>query len=148
MTTIISGTYGRTRDFEEVDKLPEVGSEWTGRGYEDARVMDVEEINEEVAGTTSGNPKEHYTFYRVSIEMDGEEFHEYIAIPGGYVDAIEAEERKEDPQARYDKRMTKIITMKLNKGTDADILAKLESIGNVQGYIKQLIRDDLARAGE
>jgi hypothetical protein len=145
MTTIISGTYGRTRDFEEVDKLPEVGSEWTGYGYEGARVMDVEEINEEVAETTSGDPKERYTFYRVSIEMDGEEFHEYIATPGGYVDAIEAEERKETPQARYDKRMTKIITMKLNRGTDADILGRLESMENIQGYIKSLIRADIPR---
>ena len=145
MMTIISGTYGMARDFEEVDKLPEVGSEWTGYGYEGARVMDVEEINEEVAETTSGDPKERYTFYRVSIEMDGEEFHEYIAIPGGYVDTIEAEERKETPQARYDKRMTKIITMKLNRGTDADILAKLESVENIQGYIKSLIRADITR---
>jgi len=47
------------------------------------------------------------------------------------------------PQARYDKRMTKVITMKLNRGTDGDILSKLESVSNIQGYIKALIRADI-----
>ena len=49
----------------------------------------------------------------------------------------------ETPQARYDKRMTKVFTMKLNRGTDAEILAKLESVQNIQGYIKELIRADI-----
>lgn len=53
--------------------------------------------------------------------------------------------KTETPQARYDKRMTKVITMKLNRGTDAEILAKLESVENIQGYIKELIRADLAK---
>lgn len=35
------------------------------------------------------------------------------------------------------------VYLKLNKDTDADILAKLESVGNVQGYIKALIRADM-----
>ncbi len=34
--------------------------------------------------------------------------------------------------------------MKLMHSTDADILAKLESVGNKQGYIKALIRADIA----
>jgi hypothetical protein len=34
--------------------------------------------------------------------------------------------------------------LKLNLKTDADILEKLESVGNRQGYIKELIRKDLA----
>ena len=140
MKTIISGTYGKTRDFEEMDKLPEIGSEWTGSGYEDARVMAIDEINDEVAETTSGDPKARFNFYRVTVEMDGDEFQEYVAIPGGYQDEIE---KKETPQARYDRKMTKVITMKLNKGTDADILSKLESVDNIQGYIKSLIRADM-----
>jgi hypothetical protein len=145
MTTIISGTYGKTRNYEEIDHLPEVGSEWTGAGYEGAKVSDVEKINDEVAETTSGDPKARFDFYRITIEMDGDEFKEYIAIPGGYLEAIEKEEKKETPQARYDRRMTKVITMKLNKGTDAEILAKLESVDNMQGYIKWLIKADISK---
>lgn len=63
----------------------------------------------------------------------------------------EAKTQKEQsltPQARYDARMTKQISLKFNKGTDADILEKLEKVENIQGYIKQLIRDDLTKAGE
>lgn len=44
---------------------------------------------------------------------------------------------------KYDAQNTIQIKLKLNKGTDSDILAKLETIGNKQGYIKQLIRDDI-----
>lgn len=45
--------------------------------------------------------------------------------------------------ARYDKQNTKQIMMKLNKGTDADIIEHLGTVGNVQGYIKALIRADM-----
>ena len=45
--------------------------------------------------------------------------------------------------AKYDAANTKQIKMKLNTTTDADILAKLEAVGNVQGYIKELIRADI-----
>ena len=44
---------------------------------------------------------------------------------------------------RYDEKRTRQIKLKLNVGTDADILEKLDSVPNKQGYIKQLIRDDL-----
>ena len=37
------------------------------------------------------------------------------------------------------------MIMKLNKHTDADIFEYLADITNVQGYLKQLIRDDIAR---
>ena len=36
------------------------------------------------------------------------------------------------------------LKMKLNKNTDADILAKLGSVTNKQGYIKELIRRDIS----
>lgn len=39
-------------------------------------------------------------------------------------------------QARYDKKQTVQIGMKLNKITDADILEVLEKQKNKQGYIK------------
>ena len=48
-------------------------------------------------------------------------------------------------QKEWDKQNTKLIGMKLNKNTDADIFAHIASIPNVQGYLKQLIRDDIAR---
>lgn len=35
------------------------------------------------------------------------------------------------------------IKLKLNRKTDADILEKLESVPNKQGYIKELIRDNI-----
>jgi uncharacterized protein YrrD len=47
--------------------------------------------------------------------------------------------------AKYDSANTKQIKMKLNTTTDADILAKLEEVGNIQGYIKQLIRADISK---
>lgn len=48
---------------------------------------------------------------------------------------------------RYDKHNTKQIALKLNVHTDADILQRLQEVGNVQGYIKQLIRRDIATHG-
>lgn len=40
------------------------------------------------------------------------------------------------------------VVMRLNYNTDKDIFAKLEEVGNKQGYIKRLIRADIAREGE
>lgn len=39
----------------------------------------------------------------------------------------------------------KSVFMKLHKERDADILEKLSSVGNVQGYIKELIRADISK---
>ncbi len=47
-------------------------------------------------------------------------------------------------QAKYDAKNTKQIVLKLNLKTDADILEQLEKVGNKQGYIKELIRKDIA----
>ena len=47
--------------------------------------------------------------------------------------------------AKYDASHTVQITMKLNKGTDADILDKLATVANKQGYIKDLIRRDISK---
>lgn len=52
---------------------------------------------------------------------------------------------KSTPQARYDAAHTVQITMKLNRTTDADILDRLQSVPNRQGYIKSLIREDLSK---
>jgi hypothetical protein len=48
---------------------------------------------------------------------------------------------------RYDRTHTTRIFIKLNNATDADILARLETVGNKQGYIKTLIRADIEHAG-
>ena len=51
-----------------------------------------------------------------------------------------------EAQAKYDKKHTRRINLKLNLELDADILHKLDSVDSMQGYIKDLIRADLAEA--
>ena len=46
---------------------------------------------------------------------------------------------------KYDKTHTKQVHLKFNLESDADILNHLEQKENVQGYIKQLIREDMQR---
>ena len=48
----------------------------------------------------------------------------------------------------WDRDNTKMVHVKLNRKTDADILKKLEEQSNVQGYIKQLIREDMKRTAQ
>lgn len=48
----------------------------------------------------------------------------------------------------YDQTHTRQVKMKLNLRTDADILAKLNSVPNKQGYIKELIRRDIKREAQ
>lgn len=49
---------------------------------------------------------------------------------------------------KYDAANTRQIMLKLNKGTDKDILEKLDNVENRQGYIKNLIREDIRKDGE
>lgn len=49
---------------------------------------------------------------------------------------------------KYDKQNTTQVKLKLNLKTDKDIIEKLESVGNKQGYIKRLIREDLQKETE
>lgn len=44
---------------------------------------------------------------------------------------------------KYDRANTIRISLKLNKTTDAEILAKLDSVDSKQGYIKALILADI-----
>lgn len=44
--------------------------------------------------------------------------------------------------AKYDAKMTVYTGLKLNIKTDADLLNKLDTVKNKQGYIKELIRRD------
>jgi hypothetical protein len=50
-------------------------------------------------------------------------------------------------QAKYDKGHTTGVYMKLNTGTDQDILAWLEEQDSKQGAIKRLIREEIERSG-
>ena len=50
------------------------------------------------------------------------------------------------PQDKYDKANTIQIKLKLNKTTDADIIAYLENTGNKQGIIKALLRAEIERS--
>lgn len=46
---------------------------------------------------------------------------------------------------KYNATTTKAIPFRLNLNTDKDILEKLSSVDNVQGYLKSLIRADIAK---
>ena len=54
-------------------------------------------------------------------------------------------ERVLDYIREYDKQNCRQLCLKLNKRTDADILAVLDRLDNKQGYIKALIRADIER---
>ena len=57
--------------------------------------------------------------------------------------ATEAQKRaqKKYDEANKDKRYN--VYLKLNRDTDTDIIEKLETCDNIQGYIKKLIRADI-----
>lgn len=50
-------------------------------------------------------------------------------------------------QLRYQHSGIKKVSLSLTRTKDADIIAKLESVDSAQGYIKKVIRDDIAREG-
>lgn len=54
-------------------------------------------------------------------------------------------ERKETPQERYHKAHTVNVNIRLMKNTEQDIIQWLQSVPNKAGYIKKLIREDLAK---
>lgn len=54
-------------------------------------------------------------------------------------------ERKLTPQERYAKKYKKQYKIDCVTRTEQDIIQKLESVPNKAGYIKKLIRDDIAK---
>lgn len=82
-----------------------------------------------------GDPQP-YTFQLKQIDFDPAEHEGKIAG------------RRYEAQERYDAKNTKQIRLKLNVNTDADILEKLDAVGNKQGYIKELIRRDIHKGSE
>lgn len=46
---------------------------------------------------------------------------------------------------KYEAENTRQVHLKLNRRTDKDVLEKLDSVPNKQGYIKELIRADMKK---
>ena len=55
----------------------------------------------------------------------------------------EKKKRRGISSMKYNAANTVQFKCCFNKETDADILQRLETVGNKQGYIKKLIRDDI-----
>lgn len=53
--------------------------------------------------------------------------------------------KRNEAIARYQKRAMKQQMLKLNKYTEKDLIDKLDTKNNKQGYIKSLIRLDIER---
>ena len=50
-------------------------------------------------------------------------------------------------QAKYDASHCKHYSLKYNIFIDKEVVEKLSSVPNMQGYIRQLVREDLSRTG-
>lgn len=57
--------------------------------------------------------------------------------------ATEAQKRAQKKYDEANKDKWRMIHLKLNRETDAEIIEKLEQVPSIQGYIKDLIRADL-----
>ncbi len=57
-------------------------------------------------------------------------------------------EKKQTPQERYAAKYKKQFSLPCFTTTEQDIIDKLESVPNKSGYIKQLIREDIAKNGK
>lgn len=55
----------------------------------------------------------------------------------------EAQKRAQKKYDEANKDKFRMIHLKLNRETDAEIIEKLEQVPSIQGYIKDLIRADL-----
>lgn len=55
--------------------------------------------------------------------------------------------KQQQRAAQWDKENMRHIKFKFHLRSDADVIARLESQENIQGYIKALIRADIARSG-
>ena len=56
---------------------------------------------------------------------------------------MEENNKQSQYSMKYDQKNTQRIYLKFYLKTDADILEKLDSVENKQGYIKDLIRKDI-----
>lgn len=58
--------------------------------------------------------------------------------------ATEAALRAQKKYDQANKDKYKNVFVKVNRETEKDIVEKLESVDNIQGYIKGLIREDIS----
>lgn len=61
---------------------------------------------------------------------------------------VDSKRARYERHKAYDKANTIGVYLKLNKKTDADIIAALETVSNKQGFIKRLIRQEIAKSEE
>lgn len=59
----------------------------------------------------------------------------------------EAQKRAQKRYATRRKERTRQVCLKLARDTDADVVAYLDAQENIQGYIRSLIRRDMAAHG-
>lgn len=59
-----------------------------------------------------------------------------------------ATEAAKRAKKKYDQKNTKMVSLKLNKKYDGDILEQLDKAGNKQSYIKELIRQNIKEENE
>lgn len=57
-------------------------------------------------------------------------------------------EAQKRASAKYHKEHLRVINLRINRRTEADILEKLEAVESMQGYIKALIREDIRRGNQ
>lgn len=62
--------------------------------------------------------------------------------------SVPMSEAQKRAQLKYEKEKTRSVKMKLNLQHDADIIQKLDSVGNKQGYLKRLIRADIEKGSD
>lgn len=55
---------------------------------------------------------------------------------------------KNNKSNEYKKQHSKLVALRFFNSKDADIIAKLESVPSKLDYIRQLIREDIARHSE
>ena len=68
-----------------------------------------------------------------------------VGVPFLVYDFSMDKEQKKVYDIEYQKRNVKRIPFNLNLSTDADIIAHIQQINNVNGYLKELIRQDINR---
>ena len=61
---------------------------------------------------------------------------------------MSTKEARTKANMKYQAANTRQVSLTLNTKTDKDILTKLNTVGNKQGYIKGLIREDIAKEQE
>lgn len=65
-----------------------------------------------------------------------------------YATAEEARKAHVNRNYEYQKKAIKQVKFQLNKNTDPELIKQLESVGNIAGYLKRLIKADMEEGSE